>query len=320
MYASLRHYRIEPKNMDELVRRVPGAMEVISKINGAGLRVAATSFYDGSQFRLQVRGLDSGLESDVTVTGDATFNLNGSFNGISNTKSRGANAIAEIDGFQVTSKTNQIQGAISGVTLAVTAKTTDTDANVTIESDPAGFKDKLNTLISAYNAVVSKVHSEAGFGSLKASNPVLAGDSALRTVGSRLNAVLSQTVGTGKFQTLRSIGIELNNNGTLKLNSSKLDAALAEDPDSVSKVLAGDDSSMKGIADLMFSATTDLLSDKGAISAKKDGLAARQKLLTDRVDLEQKRLDRMEAQLRKQFTQMDGAVASNNAQLNFLQR
>ncbi len=32
MYASLRHYRIEPKNMDELVRRVPGAMEVISKI------------------------------------------------------------------------------------------------------------------------------------------------------------------------------------------------------------------------------------------------------------------------------------------------
>jgi hypothetical protein len=34
MYASLRHYRIEPKNMDELVRRVPRAMEVISKLNG----------------------------------------------------------------------------------------------------------------------------------------------------------------------------------------------------------------------------------------------------------------------------------------------
>ena len=34
MYASLRHYRIEPKNMDELVRRVPGAMEVMSKLDG----------------------------------------------------------------------------------------------------------------------------------------------------------------------------------------------------------------------------------------------------------------------------------------------
>jgi len=34
MYASLRHYRIEPKNMDELIRRVPGAMEVISRLDG----------------------------------------------------------------------------------------------------------------------------------------------------------------------------------------------------------------------------------------------------------------------------------------------
>src|SRR4026207_646609 len=34
MYASLRHYRIEPKNMDELIRRVPGAMEVISTLDG----------------------------------------------------------------------------------------------------------------------------------------------------------------------------------------------------------------------------------------------------------------------------------------------
>ena len=34
MYASLRHYRIEPKNMDELIRRVPGAVEAIGKLPG----------------------------------------------------------------------------------------------------------------------------------------------------------------------------------------------------------------------------------------------------------------------------------------------
>ena len=34
MHASMRHYRIEPKNMDELIRRVPGAVEVISKLPG----------------------------------------------------------------------------------------------------------------------------------------------------------------------------------------------------------------------------------------------------------------------------------------------
>ena len=34
MYASVRKYRIEPKNMNELVKRLPGAVDVISKLNG----------------------------------------------------------------------------------------------------------------------------------------------------------------------------------------------------------------------------------------------------------------------------------------------
>ena len=33
MHASLRHYRIEPKNMDELLRRIPGAVDVIGQLS-----------------------------------------------------------------------------------------------------------------------------------------------------------------------------------------------------------------------------------------------------------------------------------------------
>ena len=54
--------------------------QVMSKINSSGLRVAATSFFDGTDFRLQLRGLDTGAENDVNVSGDVTFNFNGSFN------------------------------------------------------------------------------------------------------------------------------------------------------------------------------------------------------------------------------------------------
>jgi flagellar hook-associated protein 2 len=288
---------------------------VISKINASGLRVSASSFFDGTQFRMQLRGLDTGLENDVSVQ-----ELGTTLGFAANTKSTGQNALLTVDGFAVSSKTNQVQGAIAGVTLALTDKTTAGAATVSIDSDPESFTTKLNNLVTAYNAVINKVHTEAGFGSQRATNPALAGDSALRTVTARLNDVLTKQVGTGKFRTLRSIGIELNNNGTLKLNSAKLSAAVAEDPDSITKVLAGDDSGVKGIADLMLGATTELLADKGAISARQDGLAARQKTLDSRVEIEQKRLDRMEAQLRKQFTQMDGTVAANNAQLNFLQR
>jgi flagellar hook-associated protein 2 len=281
---------------------------VIAKINSSGLRVSASSFFDGTQFRMQLRGLDTGAENDVAVTESGT-----TFGFANNPKSTGQDAELEIDGFPVTSKTNQVQGAISGVTLALTEITT-TPTTVTIASDKDGFQKKLQSLVDSYNAVVNRIHTEAGFGSIKATNAELSADSSLRSVTSRLSSALTQRVGSGKFQTLRSIGIELNNNGTLKLNASALEKALAEDPDAVTKVIAGDDGETKGLADSLASVATDLLSAKGLIQARKDGLSARQKLLTSRADLEQTRLDRMEEMLRRQFTEMDSTVAANKAQ------
>jgi flagellar hook-associated protein 2 len=285
---------------------------VISKVNSSGLRVSATSFFDGTKFRMQLRGLDSGQENDVVVGENGT-----TFGFDNNVKSNGQDAKLEIDGFPVTSKTNQVQGAIGGVTLALTEVTT-TPTTVTVESDTDGFQKKLQSLVDTYNAVVNRIHSDAGFGSIKATNSELSGDTALRGITSRMSSALTQQVGSGKFQTLRSIGIELNNNGTLKLNSTTLEKALAEDPEAVTKVLAGDDGTTKGLADSLVTVATDLLSAKGLVQTRKDGLGARQKQLTDRADIEQKRLDRMEEMLRKQFTEMDSTVAATKAQANFL--
>jgi len=286
---------------------------VIGKINTSGLRVSATSFFDGKEFRMQLRGLDTGKDNDVVVTEGGT-----AFGFANNLKSSGEDAELTIDDFKVTSKSNQVTGAISGVTLALTAKTTDGPATVTIDNDPDAFTGKLNSLVSTYNAVVNRIHQEAGFGSIKATNPALAGDSSLRSITGRLNDMLTKQVGSGKFQTLRSIGLQLNNDGTLKLDSAKLSTALQQDPDAVTKIIAGDDNNVKGVADLMLSVTNDLVSAKGALTARKDGLAARSKSLNDRAATEQKRLDQLEEQLRKQFTEMDSTVAANNALINSL--
>jgi flagellar hook-associated protein 2 len=285
---------------------------VIAKVNSSGLRVSASSFFDGSGFRMQLRGLDMGAVNDVDVVETGT-----SFGFADNVKSQGQDALLTIDDFQVTSTTNQVQGAIGGVTLALTEKTT-TPTTVTVESDAEGFQSKLKTFVDAYNGVVNKIHGEAGFGSIKGTNSELAGDSTLRTITSRLSSALTKQVGTGKFSTLRSIGLELNNNGTLKLNSAALEKALAEDPAAVTRVLAGDDASTSGLADSLRDVTSDLLGAKGALQTRKDGLDARQRQLTDRADVEQRRLDRMEETLRKQFTEMDSTVAANRAQGNFL--
>jgi flagellar hook-associated protein 2 len=305
---------IGDKSVDLEIAATDTLDQVMAKVNTSGLRVSATSVFDGTQFRMQLRGLDTGLENNVSVAENGT-----SFGFAQNVKTAGQDAKFTVDGIDVTSKSNQAQGAIPGVTLALTAITT-TPVTIALSSDPETFETKLKTLVESYNGLVSRVNTEAGFGSIKASNPELSGDSTLRSLTSRLSAALTQTTGTGKFQTLRSIGIELNNNGTLKLNSTKLQAALAEDPDSVTRVLAGDDKSVDGLADALGKVTTGLLAANGSITTRKEGLAARQRSLTDRIALEQKRLDRMQDTLRKQFTQMDQTVSQNQSQMNFFGR
>jgi flagellar hook-associated protein 2 len=287
---------------------------VAQKINAAGLRVSASTLFDGTSYRLQLRGLDTGNANDVTVNETGT-----SLGFVGNEQSRGEDAEFKVDNFAMTSASNQVTGVIGGVTLAL-SKTTATGESVTldIKSDSTAFADKLKTFVDAYNGVVNKVHTVSGFGTIKASVSSLAGDSALRTITNQLSRSLTQPVGDGRFQTLRSMGLELNNDGTLAIDQVQLDKALSEDPSAVAKILAGDDSSQKGIMDSLTTLTTDMVSSKGTIQARKDGLDARNKLLTDQLEKENSRLSRMEEMLRKQFNEMDQLVSKQQALGTFL--
>src|SRR5690606_41908551 len=84
----------------------------------------------------------------------------------------------------------RIGGAIQGVTLALTATTTG-PVTVKVDADPNALRTKLEAVVNDYNAVVKAIHGAAGFGSVKATNPVLAGDSTLRTVTNRLSSAES---------------------------------------------------------------------------------------------------------------------------------
>ncbi|MCA9628870.1 MAG: flagellar filament capping protein FliD [Myxococcales bacterium] len=291
--------------------------DIMTKINESDAKVNASIFYDGSNYRLQVRGKDSGAANAITFGEN-----NGVALGLStpaNTVQVAQDAIAVIDGFNVTSPTNKIAGAIQGVTLALTKKTTE-PATLSVETDSDALQGKIKKVVDAYNAVISKVQVTAGYGERKATNSVLAGDSTLRNINSKMTSTLLSPNAslTGKFQTLNSIGIQLENNGMLKLDTTKLTEALGEDPDAVARILAGDDST-PGIMDAMSDLMEGLVEpDSGALTARKEGLEAETKRLQEQADKEQERLDRYSETLRKQFTAMDSTVASYNAQLAYL--
>ena len=92
---------------------------VAAKINAAGLRVSASVFHDGSEFRLQVNGLDTGEANTVAFSG-TTLGLDV----LANKRQTATDAQIKIDEFTVKRSTNQIVGAMPGVTLNLTATTT----------------------------------------------------------------------------------------------------------------------------------------------------------------------------------------------------
>ncbi len=287
--------------------------DVISKINGAGLRIQASSFYDGSNYRIQLRGMDSGAANALSITETGT-----TFGFTTAADNTAQDAEVTVDGFTVKSATNQITGAIRGVTLALTSTTTDA-VNVSVDSDPDGLKTKLNALVDAYNQVTTKVKTLAGSSAAKATDEVLAGDSTLRSIISSMSKSLQTDIGgSGAYRTLSSIGLSLDRSGKLSLDSTKLDKALTADAAGVSALLAGNDT-VGGVMDTVSSAIDAFTrKDTGRLTSRSTALTDQTKRLQARIDKEETRINRYAEQLRKQFTQMDTQVAAYNAQSSYL--
>lgn len=286
---------------------------IVSKINDAGLGVKATTVYDGTNYRMQLRGSATGAGNEVTITG-----VDLGLNGVENLKQQAQSAHLKIDGFDVYSKTNQVSGAIPGVTLTVSQKTT-TPATVDVTPDASSLTTKLQSVVDNFNSVIKKVQSLAGYGTIKASNAQLAGDSTLRQLTMKMNRSISEAVDTKtSYTSMRSIGITLNKDGTLALDQSVLSKAVAANPEAVTKILSGVGTSggiMDSVSDLTKSFTTGT---DALLNTRRDTFDANAKLLDTRVNSEQDRLSRMRDTLNKQFSAMDSTVASSQSMMSYL--
>ncbi|MBL8740112.1 MAG: flagellar filament capping protein FliD [Myxococcales bacterium] len=288
--------------------------DIAAKINQSGQRVGASILFDGTNYKLQVRGLDTGAANSVT------FAENGTALGLAtpaNTVQAAQDAMLTIDGNVITRATNQVNGVIPGVTLALT-KTTTSPATIKVESDPDALIGKIQTFVTAYNDIVSASQAAAGWGNFKASNQELAGDSTLRGVLDRLSRQVGAIVPgtTGKYQTLPSIGLGSTKDGKLSLDTAKLKTALEADPSAVQKLFVNDPAlgstgAMVGMVTLV---DQQITGSSAPLKAKAEAYSKRSLKLTEDSDAIQRRLDLMETQLRNRFTQLEMIMSKYKTQ------
>ncbi|MET0794860.1 MAG: flagellar filament capping protein FliD [Polyangiaceae bacterium] len=289
--------------------------QIAGKINSAGGKFSASVFYDGTDYRLQIVGNDTGKDNALTFT-QSGFDIG--LNTAANTVQKAQNSIVKIDGFDVQRSTNQVVGAIQGVTLALTATTT-APVDVSVASDSTGLAAKIQSVVTAYNSVLSKINAAAGKGTTKAGNSELASDSTLRSITNRLSSTLQTISGSGKYNSLGSVGLSLQKDGTLALDQTKLKSALTDDPSAVSKLFAGDGSGTTGVmGSLSKSIKTFNQTGTGLLTQHKNDLQTRATSMTDNINREQDRLDRYQTLLQKQFSAMDTSVTNNNSIMTYL--
>jgi len=285
---------------------------IATKIAGSGARVTASVLSTGSGYRLMVQGLDSGAENAFSIT------ETGPTLGLS-TFETALDANLKVDGIPVTRPTNQIADAIPGLTFALT-KTTTTPATLSVAGDPSALKTKIDSFVKAYNDVVASGHTAAGYGTVKATNGLLAGDSAIRRSLDRISSLVTSPV-TGASTTMRSLaaaGITLAKDGTMSLNATKLEAAMKSDPASVQRLFIVDASlAMTGVMKNIGDAVDGLVtSSNGAVKTRIDALGSQSTRLSGSRAGKEKSVEAYEKQLRKQYSDLDIAMSRYQSMSN----
>ncbi|MHC4518467.1 MAG: flagellar filament capping protein FliD, partial [Planctomycetota bacterium] len=143
----------------------------------------------------------------------------------------------KVDGFPVgadewiTRSSNTIDDVISGVTVHLHDTGT---VQVGLTRDIQSVKEKIETMVDAYNSVVSFIDANTDYDQETGTAGLLMGDMTIRSLRNLLRMPLFEhtdgfTADNDTFLMPGQIGLELDQNGLLSLNSSVFDEALAED-------------------------------------------------------------------------------------------
>ncbi|HEX3860986.1 MAG TPA: flagellar filament capping protein FliD [Stellaceae bacterium] len=213
--------------------------DIATAINQANTGVKASVVFDGSNYRLELAGA-VGAANSFTVSGTG---------GLSGLSSSGASGLTQIqaagdaqfslNGIAITSGSNTISGAVTGLTFTLAASGT---ATVTVSQDVSALDTAADGVVTALNQVLSTINKYASFDPTSGAGPLL-GDINVQLVRTQLlNAISSPTAAGGlsnsNYGSLASIGFSITSGGTIALDDTAFKAAAQADYGAVASLLA----------------------------------------------------------------------------------
>lgn len=285
-------------------------------INAEDAGVQASIVNDGgaSPWRLALSSTETGTDAAISTVDFGA--LAGSLTLDAGTEVTAENAALTVNGISISSQSNQVEGAIQGVTLTLQDTAA---ATVTVSRDSAGMAEEIQGFVKAYNSLQGVMDKLTSFNSETGASGTLLGDSTIRSVESRLRGVMSDMVGEqgDALRTLSSVGISLQLDGTLSVDEERLDSLLSDSHEDVAAFFSGSDGEA-GFAGRAEEALDQMLRSQGLMENATNGLETRIEGLNYRYQRVEQNIENTVARYRQQFTQLDSLIAEMNSTSAYL--
>ncbi|MBX8543722.1 flagellar filament capping protein FliD [Pseudomonas cichorii] len=297
-----------------------------------GKGISANIITDSNGSRLVFSSTTTGKGSDISVdggTGLSMLNIDGTKLMSSTSTSTDANGKAipgagaiqalagdaefTIDGLSLTSSTNTVSNAVSGLTFELVAKSADANTNtaITVATNTEGLKTSLQTFVDSYNTLAKLVTtltkgtvSEDGTTFTAAA---MTGDSTPRALLAAIRSQIATATSNSGLGSLAQLGITTQqSDGTLSLNTSDFTKALNDKKfgGDIQKLFTGSG----GLIERMEKAIEPYTKTGGILATKKSSLAQVQTRLTAEQDALDRRIETLTATLTAKYNAMDLAV------------
>ncbi|NII09202.1 flagellar filament capping protein FliD [Oleiagrimonas sp. C23AA] len=272
---------------------------VVNGVNGSQLVLTSTKTGVANAFTVSASGGSSTGVSDLaTALGTAGSN-------------EAADAQLSIDGVSVSSASNTVTGALTGVTLDLAATGTST---LTVKQNTDKITSAVQAFVDAYNSYASTTATLSSYNPDTQQAGILLGDSTLSSVQRQISSVLGAPVSGSSIASLANLGITRSADGTLSLDSNKLSSAISDNPSAVKNFFSGD----SGFATKLSSTIDDYTASDGILQSRINSLNSHVSDLADQKTALDKRMQAYEKQLQQQYTALDSLVSSLNNTSTYL--
>lgn len=286
--------------------------------NNPGVTAAVVHAADGDHIVLTSTKTGAANAFSVTGTGDVaglSYDPTTGTGGLT-AVTHAQDAKLSVDGFDVTSASNAVQGAIQGVTINLTAVSGTTPDTLTVAADNTSIQSAIQTFVDNYNKLVGTTKTLTSYDSGSGKAGALLGDSTLLGITSRLSRSLGTQFGTSgdAVRSLADIGIKFEVDGSLSLDSDKLSAALSGSPEQVKNLFGN----TTGIGQTLTPMLEGYLQTGGILDGRTDSLNQSNKSLDDQQSQLDARMDALTTMYTAQFTKLDQLLTSLNSTSSFL--